>query len=402
MRKFWQQLAIATNWPILVAVLVLALIGVISIWGDTPEEGKKQLVFMFIGLGCLIAFQAVNYLYIGRFAWGFYVISLLLILYTLLPFIQAPRGDQRLFRVPETGGAHNWINAGPIKIQPAELMKIAFCMVMARYLRFRSNYRTFGGLLAPFALCFGPVALILKQPDLGTALTFIPALFVMLFVAGAKIGHLVAIVLLGLCMAPLMWFSGTCKSDGCNVCPRAPLLRHFPQLVKHYQRERVYAMFSDDPAVLQDAGYQQNHAVTALGSGGFTGKGMGNIPVGRYVPEAHNDMIFALVGEQFGFWGVAIVLGAYIALFTAGIEIAAGTREPFGRLVAVGVVTLLAGQAFLNIMVSLRMFPVTGVTLPFVSYGGSSLIASFMAAGLLLNIGQNRPIVMASDAFEYD
>jgi cell division protein FtsW (lipid II flippase) len=161
-------------------------------------------------------------------------------------------------------------------------------------------------------------------------------------------------------------------------------------------------MFSDDPAILQGVGYQQDHAVTAFGSGGFTGKGMGNIPVGRFVPEAHNDMIFALIGEQFGFWGVAVVLGAYIALFTAGIEIAAATREPFGKLVAIGVVTLMAGQTFLNLMVALRMFPVTGVTLPFVSYGGSSLVSSFMGAGLLLNIGQNRPIVMANDAFEFD
>jgi cell division protein FtsW (lipid II flippase) len=129
---------------------------------------------------------------------------------------------------------------------------------------------------------------------------------------------------------------------------------------------------------------------------------MGNIPVGRFVPEAHNDMVFALVGEQFGLFGVAVVLGAYIALFTAGVEIAAATREPFGKLVAVGVVTLLAAQTFLNISVALRIFPVTGVTLPFLSYGGSSLVTSFMAAGLLLNIGQNRPIVMANDAFEFD
>lgn len=395
MKKFWIQVAISTHWPVIVAVTVLSLIGVISIWGDNAAEGRKQLVFLFIGLGCMLAFQAVNYLHIGRYAWGFYIISLGLIIYTLM-------GPLRVPGVKQINGAYAWIDMGPIKLQPAELLKIAFCMVMARYLRFRSNYRTFTGLLAPFALCFGPVALILKQPDLGTALTFIPALFAMLYVAGAKIGHLLAIVALGLCFAPLMWFAGDCRVEGCTICPRLPVMRVMPQFVKHYQRERVFAMFSDDPQVLQGTGYQQEHALTALGSGGFTGKGMGNIPVGRYVPEAHNDMVFSLVGEQFGFFGVVVVLGAYIALFTAGIEISAGTREPFGKLVAVGVVTLLAGQAFLNIMVTMKMFPVTGVTLPFVSYGGSSLVASFMAAGLLLNIGQNRPIVMANDAFEYD
>jgi rod shape determining protein RodA len=396
-QKFWQQLAIATNWPILVAVLVLSLTGVITIWGFDPGEGKKQLIFLVVGVGCLIAFQAVNYLYIGRFAWGFYILSALLILYTVLGV------SLHLPGVKEINGACNWINFGPMSLQPAELMKIAFCMVMARYLRFRSNYRSFIGLLAPFALMFGPIILILKQPDLGTALIFIPALFVMLFVAGAKIWHLAAVILLGLCFAPLMWFSGTCHHvENCTLCPHLPVLRHLPQFIKHYQRERVYAMFSTDPATLQGIGFQQDHAVTAFGSGGFTGKGLGNIPVGRFVPEANNDMIFSLVGEQFGFWGVAVILGAYIALFTAGIEIAASTREPFGRLVAIGVVTLLSAQTFLNVMVTLRMFPVTGVTLPFVSAGGSSLVASFMAAGLLLNIGQTRPIVMANDAFEFD
>src|SRR5437016_13812963 len=140
-------------------------------------------------------------------------------------------------------------------------------------------------------------------------------------------------------------------------------------------------MFDSDPRMLQETGYQQQHALIALGSGGLSGKGMGNIPVGRNVPESHTDMVFALIGEQFGFFGSAVVLAAYLVLFTAGIEIAASTREPFGRLVAIGIVALLAGQTFLNVMVSVGLMPVTGVTLPFISYGGSSLVASFMSAG---------------------
>jgi cell division protein FtsW (lipid II flippase) len=182
-----------------------------------------------------------------------------------------------------------------------------------------------------------------------------------------------------------------------------PILRHLPQFVKHYQRDRVYAMLtSGKSGSLRDVSYQQNAAVTALGSGGIVGKGLGMIPMGRHVPERHNDMIFALIGEQFGFFGSAVVLAAYIVLFAAGIEISASTREPFGRLVALGIVAILAGQTFLNIMVAMKLMPVTGVTLPFISYGGSSLLASFMAAGLLLNIGQNRPIVMANNSFEFE
>jgi cell division protein FtsW (lipid II flippase) len=406
MNRLWKQLAIATNWPVLAAVFLLSAIGVASIWADAPKEAMRQGIYLLIALVCMGLFQAVNYQKIGRFAWAFYIFSLALIGYTVLGAIIG--GKNPLPGVSNRNGAYNWIAFGSATLQPAELMKIAFVLVLARYLRFRSNYRTFVGLLAPFGVALVPIAMILKQPDLGTALIFIPALFAMLFVAGAKIKHLLAIVGLGVAMTPLLWFSGkhvVKQEDGstyvCTACPNLPILNHLPQFVKHYQRERVFAMFSSDPRTNKAAGFQQRLAEIAFGSGGFTGKGMGNIPIGQKVPEGHNDMIFALIGEQFGFFGSAVVLGAYIVLFTAGVEIASSTREPFGRLVALGVVSILAGQTFLNLMVATKLMPVTGVTLPFISYGGSSLIASFMAAGLLLNVGQNRPLVMAKDSFEF-
>ncbi|MGH7178466.1 MAG: FtsW/RodA/SpoVE family cell cycle protein [Tepidisphaeraceae bacterium] len=397
MHKLWQQLAIATNWPVLVAVGVLSCVGTVSIWADTRfnahPEWTRQVVFLLVAIGCMALFQAVDYRVLGRWSTAFYVASLLLILYTVIGT-----------RVPVPGvynkkGAYAWIDFGPASLQPAELMKIAFVMVLARYLRFRSNYRTLAGLLPPFALAVVPVALILKQPDLGTALIFIPALFAMLFVAGAKIKHLLAILGMGLVLAPIAWLAGV--DDEGRPHSNIPLLRYLPEMVKDYQRDRVYAMFVSDPHTMQRTGFQQQHALIAFGSGGIAGKGIGRVDVGRHVPEAHNDMVFALIGEQFGFFGSAVVLGAYLILFAAGIEIAAATREPFGRLVALGVVSLLAGQTILNLLVAVKLMPVTGVTLPFISAGGSSLVASFMAAGLLLNIGQNRPLVMARDSFEF-
>jgi cell division protein FtsW (lipid II flippase) len=242
---------------------------------------------------------------------------------------------------------------------------------------------------------------ILKQPDLGTALVFIPILFAILFVAGAKASHLLAIMGVGLALSPVAWYAGT-DARG-EPFTKVPGFKYLPTMVKDYQRARVKALFSNehDPAVMMKESYQTYRATIAFASGGPTGKGPGNIPVGLHVPEAQNDMVFALIGEQFGFLGSAVVLGAYIVLFAAGIEIAAATKEPFGRLIAVGIVAMLAGQTFINLMVATRLMPVTGVTLPFVSYGGSSLLASYMAAGLLLNIGQNRPIVMAREAFEF-
>ncbi|HEV8607495.1 MAG TPA: FtsW/RodA/SpoVE family cell cycle protein [Tepidisphaeraceae bacterium] len=397
MNKLWKQLAIVTNWPILLAVVVLSALGLVSIWAHSiadpraQQDVQKQVMFIAIGLTLMFAMQAVNYLQLGRWGWPFYILSLLLLIYTILPGVPM----RRFLGVVEVHDARLWINLGLLNMQPAELMKVAFCVVLARYLRFRSNYRTLLGLLPPFGLAIVPLLIILKQPDLGTALVFIPALFAMLFVAGAKIRHLAAIVGLATMLALVTWFAGPEGGD-------LPVLRHLPSLVKKYQRARVMAMFSTDPAVLRGAGFQQLQAEIAFGSGQFAGRGALNIPVGTHVPEAHNDMIFALIGEQFGFLGALVLLGGYLVLFAAGVEIAANTKEPFGRLVAVGIVSLCAGQTFLNLMVTLKLMPVTGVTLPFVSYGGSSIIASFMCAGLLLNIGQNRPIVMARESFEFD
>ena len=367
---------------------MLSSVGVITIYADSPGDGKRQLVFMGVAFAAMAGFQVIDYRKIGYYSGFFYVGALLLILYTVAGSVL-----HGLPGVTARNGAYNWISFGPGTLQPAELMKIAFVMILARYLRFRSNFRTLTGLLAPFALALVPIVLILKQPDLGTAMIFIPTLFVMLYCAGARLKHLFGIVGIGLALVPLMWLSGL---EG------VPVFGHLPELVKPYQRQRVYAMFQNDALTLERSGFQQQQALTASGSGGLTGKGVGTLPIGRLVPEGHNDMIFSLIGEQFGFFGSAVVIFAYVVIFAVGVEIAGSTREPFGRLVAVGVVAMLAGQTFVNLMVAMKMMPVTGITLPFISAGGSSLIASYLAVGLLLNVGQNRPIVMAKEAFNFD
>jgi cell division protein FtsW (lipid II flippase) len=393
MNQLWQQLAIASNWPVIAAVTVLSALGVMSIWVDSPADGPKQLVFLAVAVAVMAVIQGVNYVILGRYAWVLFFISIILIGYTLLGGL-AEKHFHTIPGVHSIKGACCWITfPGGVSFEPSELMKISFILVLARYLRFRDNYRTMTGLLTPFLLTLIPVVLILRQPDLGVAALFVPALFTMLFVAGAKIKHLLAIVGMGLVLIPLLWLCGD---------PNVPLFQDLPAVVQPYQRDRLAGMLNKDPKTVRETGYQQMRALIAMGSGGATGKGPGEIPVGRHVPEAHNDMIFAIIGEQFGFVGSIAVFTAYIVLFIAGIEIAASTREPFGRLVAIGIVAILAAQAILNLSVVMRLFPVTGVTLPFVSYGGSSLVASYIAAGFLLNIGQNRPLVIARDSFEFD
>ena len=391
--RVWERLAIATNWPVLASIMILSTVGIVSIWAYdhariVPRgEGLRQLSYLGIAILCLVAFQIVNYQRIGRFAWLFYGMAFLPLLYTVLG--SAIGGENPLPFVTRRNGAYNWISLpGGMSVQPAEVMKVAFIMAMARYLRYRENYRSLIGLVPPFALCFAPVLLILKQPDLGTALVFGPTLLAMLFVAGARMKHVLTIVGAGLICVPCLWLAGQ---------KGTPIFEHLPMVISGYQRGRVMAMFRDDDRY----GYQQQQALIAFGSGGLFGKGIGNIPAGRLVPEGQNDMIFALIGEQFGMVGAFVVIIAYCVLFAAGVEISSATREPFGRLVAVGIVAILGAQTFLNVAVALKIMPVTGITLPFISAGGSSLIASYMFAGLLLNIGQNRPLVMAQDSFEF-
>jgi rod shape determining protein RodA len=403
-KRLWRQLAIGTNWPVLLAVALLSATGLVTVWFDVKPDGtwdgSRHLAYIICGIICMVAFQAVNYQLIGRYAWAFYLGALALVTFTVVG------GRLGLSMAAARNGAHKWIFIGPASLEPAELMKVGFIMVLARYLRFRSNYRTFSGLLAPFALALIPVMMILRQPDLGTSFCFIPALFAMLYVAGAKINHLLAIAMLGLLLISVAWFSGK-DATGDNATEGVPhsslpILPHLPNLISDHQRKMVLEFLHGDAGASDHGGYQQYHALIAFGSGGATGKGPGKMIVGQHVPESDNDMIFALIGEQFGFFGSGVVLIAYLTLFAAGTEIASRTREPFGRLVALGVVAMLAAQTFSNLMVATRLMPVTGVPLPFISTGGSSIIASFMSAGLLLNIGQNRPIVMANDPFEFD
>lgn len=382
-----------TNALVIFSIAVLSVAGICSIWAADPEHGKKQALFVALGTGVLLVMQGMHYKAIGRAAWLLHLLALLAIAYTLVPFLRVEPGVSRFGFVPQVNGAYNWIDFKVLRFQPTEIAKITYVLTLASYLRYRQSQRTYLGLIPPFVLTLVPLIMILKQPDLGTCLVFIPVMFAMLFVAGARAGHLITVAVAGILCIPIFW----CLGNG-----HTPVLGQMPALVKQYQRDRVYAMFSDDAKTLRESGFQQHRALIALGSGGWTGKGFGEIEAGRQVPESHNDMIFSLVGEQWGFFGVVIVLSAYGLLFIAGAETAGSTRDPYGRLVALGLTAMLAGSAFLNLFVVLRLMPVTGVTLPFVSYGGSSLLANFLLAGLLMNIASRRPIVMARSTFEGD
>lgn len=242
----------------------------------------RQTLYFVTGVGLMFAALRPSYQKIGRYAYPAFAITLvLLVLLVLDRYINLPL-------IPVINGSRRWISLGPLSLQPSEFMKVVLILTLARYLRFRSSYRRWRGLIPPFLLTLLPMGLILQQPDLGTTLMLLPVLFIMLFVAGARLRHLTMIVLLGCATLPAFYVYG----------------------MKDYQRERFQILFKqnvEDVRWQMGPGYQLRQSKTALGSGGLTGEGWGQgvFIEKSLVPEEHNDFIFAIIGHQWGLVGCA-------------------------------------------------------------------------------------------------
>lgn len=266
----------------------------------------------------------------------------------------------------ELNGAKRWLFVGPLEIQPSEIAKAALVLYTAHWFSGqRPELRHSLRGLAPFGLVVGGVvALVFKQPDVGTTLVIVAALFTVYFVAGARLLHLAMIAVAA-------------------VVGVKYYLRHLPA----YQAARLYAW--QHPAIGHlSANYQINGAQLALGTGGITGVGLGNGMAKYSLPEAFNDTIFAILGEEWGLLGTLAVLGLFCWLAWRGLRASMLAPDPFGRLLAAGLTCSIAFQALLNMAVVADAVPFTGVPLPFISYGGTSLSVTMVAAGILLNISK--------------
>jgi cell division protein FtsW len=273
---------------------------------------------------------------------------------------------------PPINGARRWFLVGPISVQPSELAKIAVCIWACALLARRPTPRTMGELLKPLGLVVGLFSvLILLQPDLGTTISL------GIMVAGILLVSEVPLRLLAL--------AGSI----------ALVLGAAAIYVEPYRRAR-FLSFLDPWQDPQGAGFQTVQAIIGMGSGGITGEGLGNgVSKIFYLPEAHTDMIFAIVGEELGLIGSTAVIIAFGVFAWAGFRIALHCRDPFGKRLAAGLTTLICGQAAVNLCAVLGIAPLTGIPLPFVSYGGSSLIVLLAAVGVLLNIAVNDRVVEA-------
>jgi cell division protein FtsW (lipid II flippase) len=403
------------GWALLLPVIPLCLAGWLTLNAIYGNDGPpsitradvKHLMFIVIGLCGMAVAVGVGYRRVGRFAYLVYALCILLLIVLVLDrWVNIPF-------VPYRSNARRWIEVGPIRVQPSELMKIAFVLTLAWYLRYRSNYRRFRGLIWPFALTLLPMALIKLQPDLGMLLLFLPVLFAMLFAAGAKAKHLTLIIAMGLACLPVFWLkiAPYQRLRIVGVFLQSETLRdYFAEEEERWQQFRPPDM---DEAEWQRqltqweswTGYQLVHSKVAIASGGPFGHGWAQGPFVKYgilLPERQNDFIFAMVGHQWGIVGCLILVGCYLVIVVVGFDIATMTPDPFARLVAIGMTTMLAVQTLVNLLMTIGLGPITGVTLPFVSQGGSSMVSSFLTIGLLISVAQDRPILIAHRPFEFN
>lgn len=373
------------TWTLLGSTFVLLVIGLlaINITGgvDAPlisSLAKKQVFLAMIGAFAGACLVVPHYRIYAELSWVGAALAVGLLLFLLVPFVPSSI-------VRPINGARAWINLGSFGLQPAEFAKLAFVLLMANYLRHRKTYRRFTGLIPPAIITFVPVVLILLQPDMGTAMLFLPALVAMLVAAGAKLKHFAIIAVLGVALAPLS----------------------YPFLLPH-QKERITALihqYQGDTTTADSTQFQTRKAMELIGAGGVSG-----VPepksraLVRYnaLPEAHNDMIFSVIVNRFGLIGASLVLALYFVWIASALAIAARCRDPFGRIVAVGIATFVPVQAAINMGVCTGILPVVGITLPFLSSGGSSVIALLMGVGLLVSISIRPPRQMQRASFEFD
>ena len=345
------------DWPLLGAMgslvaLSATTLATLSVGRTGGGVALRQLVWFGVGLVALLVVASFDYRHLVRAAPLLYVAGL--------------AGLVAIFFVGRTvSGARRWILLGPLSVQPSEVFKICFVLAVVWLLTSRWGQPVGTTVLVLVGILVGiPAALIVKQPDLGTALLLVPVVVALLVGAGLPLRLLGRLAAGGVALAPVAWFA-----------------------LKDYQRERIL-VFLDPLRDPLGSAYNVIQAKIAIGSGQLLGKGIAGATQSRlaFLPERHTDFIFAVFAETWGFVGCSLLLACYALLVMRGFDIAATAREPVGRLVALGVTVMVATQILVNVAMVTGLAPVVGIPLPFMSYGGSSMLVSMMALGLLLSV----------------
>lgn len=348
--------------PLLRNVLILTTVGIFFIYSATfrslGDLAFRQLAWLLIGAVAFLITVRLGYRYFLGIAYALYVLAILL-----------------LFWVDFLGiihyGAQRWVNLGPFSFQPSEFAKLATVLCLANFLgsndRWQGEFKT---ILITLMLVGFPFLMIAKQPDLGSAILLLPLGAVLLFLWGIRYRYLIFALVSTLVASPLVW-----------------------NLLKEYQKKRILVFLNPELDPL-GAGYTAIQSRIAVGSGGLFGKGWlhGTQNQLDFIPEHHTDFIFSVIGEELGFFGSLFLIVLYGTLFYQIFQIIDRTTDVKGRLLAAGILSILFFQSLINMGMTFGLFPITGITLPLISYGGSSLVAYFIALGLLVSIYKERSI----------
>ena len=327
---------------------------------NTPSDERywfvqRQGISIIVDIALAAFLMNFDYKILQRYGNHFYVFNLILLILVMLV------GQSAL-------GAQRWIALGPISIQPSEFSKLIMIIALAAMMEKRGKIQSLSDVAPVAGYVLVPFLLVLKQPDLGTSLVFLAIFFGMVFVAGLRLRILAGIFGLGLAAMPVLW--------------------HF---LKDYQKMRIM-VFMDPNVDPLGAGYHIIQSKIAIGSGLLFGKGLfgGTQSQLNFLPENHTDFIFSVVGEELGFVGCAVLLLLYLIVLWRGIKIAQDASDTFGRLLAVGITSMIAFHVLVNVGMTMGIMPVTGIPLPLMSYGVSSLTTNIMAIAILLNIQLRR------------
>ena len=352
------------DWSMIFAMAMLLIAGIFFIYSavnrndDLPVAPfyEKQMVWALVGLAFFLLLVLIDYHRFRDAAWGLYVVGMILLILVLIPGV-----GKKVY------GAYRWLNLFGVQVQPSEFGKLATVIVVARFLgRPGRDVRTWKCLFQVLMIVAVPFLLIFKEPDLGTAMMLLPVSFFMMFVAGVPVKFLGTLVGIGLLLMPFGWFG-----------------------LDDYQKERILVFFDAGRDPL-GAGWNKIQSEIAVGSGGFSGKGYlnGTQNVLGFLPRtvAPTDFIYSVIAEEMGFLGSLGLLALYSLVLAAGTRAALEARDKMGRMLAVGVTSLLFCHVFVNIAMTIGLLPITGLPLPLISYGGSFMVSTMIGLGIVQSV----------------
>ena len=360
---FERRLYYHIDWALAIAILALCSLGVVMIYSTTadPTRGNShlyitQLYAIVIGVGALLVALMFDYRTFTDKSHLIYIALLVVLVYVMF------LGTVQM-------GARRWIPMSSFNLQPSEFAKVGVALVLAKFFGENRGQPTWSDLAVAGVLTIVPLALIAKEPDLGTAVTLLPIFVAVAYLAGMQMRILGVLCLALLLATPIVWKFG----------------------LKDYQKSRI-STFLDPSQDAKGAGYQQIQARITVGSGGLSGKGFKQGTQGqlRFLPVAHNDFIFSVLAEEQGFAGVLVALGLYLFVILRSLEAARLAKDRLGSYLVLGVLASFTFQVIYNVTMSAGLAPVKGLTLPLMSYGGSSMIATLAGFGLILNVRMRR------------